>query len=369
MTGRLPWAGRRLASRVAASPPIEDLLGRLAARLAGNDEVAVLTYHRVAPPSARPDLSPGLLSATPDQLDRHVAWLRARARVLSMDELLRARAGRHVPARAILITFDDGYADFAEHAWPRFRAEGMPVTLFLSTGPPGLGGNHAESPFWWDRLYAAIARSDVPSIETRLGRIEPRTIRSEPARLSWFTDRLKDLPHERLLQAVEDIIAVASRSPATAMSALTRAPEPRTQSTPVTLDWTTIRRLAAEGVTIAPHTRTHPLLTRLQPEQARAEVEGSRSDLLQEVPQAILDVFAYPSGAHDDRTGMILEGLGLTLAFTTRRGLNRIGRTDRLALRRFNVGSRSTPVWLAAQVLAGRLGRPSRAAVPPRRVL
>ena len=352
---------RRLAAVAAASPAVEPVLVRLAALLGRSEhELVVLTYHRVARPGAQSRLHPGLLSATPEQLERQIDWLRRHARVVSLAELLGARARRRLPRNAVLITFDDGYADFAEEAWPRLQAAGIPVTLFLATGAPGWSGNAGG--FWWDRLHAAIVQSSSTVIPSPLGPIRAGTLRRDPTAFTRLTARLKDLPHGRLFEAVDAIVAAAEVEATSRGIARDVDPEPDQAARRSVLDWATVRRLAAEGVTIAPHTRTHPILTRIPVAQAEEELEGSREDLHENIGDAALNVLAYPSGAFDAVTLSVVEQLGFELAFTTQRGINRIGRTDRLALHRFNVGSLASAGGLAAQTVVARLA-PERSAV------
>lgn len=62
-----------------------------------------------------------------------MAWLHYwRYPVLSLDEVLAAQAGAQpLPARAVALTFDDGYQNFLEHAWPVLRRYGFPATLYV----------------------------------------------------------------------------------------------------------------------------------------------------------------------------------------------------------------------------------------------
>jgi len=118
------------------------------------------------------------------------------------------------------------------------------------------------------------------------------------------------------------------------------------------LDWDELRQLAAEGVTLAPHTRDHPLLDRVDLERAEAEITGSLEDLERETGSVASParVLAYPSGAHGGSAVEAARRAGMTLAMTTKRGGNDLRRADRLRLRRINVGGRASVPLIRAQL-------------------
>jgi peptidoglycan/xylan/chitin deacetylase (PgdA/CDA1 family) len=56
-----------------------------------------------------------------------------------------------MPAGTVAVTFDDGTADFATHAWPLLRDRGLPVTLYVTSGL--VGGRHEGRPMLtWAQL-------------------------------------------------------------------------------------------------------------------------------------------------------------------------------------------------------------------------
>lgn len=336
MRRRLARIAATRAGNVATGLAV-GVLDRIATRPAGM--FSVLTYHRVDETAARPDLHPGLLSATPGEFDAQIRELAAVARPISLTDLLAARAGRPLPPRAVLVTFDDGYADVATHAWPILRRHGVPAVLFVATAYPGTG-----RPFWWDRLHHAISATSALRLVAPWGEQDLSTPTRRPAAFRDLRRRLKDLDHEEAMGLVE------------AWCAELGVPDPA----PHALDWATLRLLAGEGLAIAPHTRTHSLLTRVSAGQVEIEVAGSLADLrefLGEVPP----VLAYPSGAHDAAAREIVRRLGFAIAFTTDPGTNDARRIDWLAVRRFNVGLGTSPAILrlathpwVARVLTGR---------------
>ncbi len=100
----------------------------------------VAMYHSVGDRSD----DPYRITVTPDRLDAQLGWLRRHGlRGVSMGTLLRARARGE--ARGLVgLTFDDGYADFVEHALPLLRRWACGATLFVLPGR--LGGDNAWDP-------------------------------------------------------------------------------------------------------------------------------------------------------------------------------------------------------------------------------
>jgi len=323
-----------LATRGPAAAGIVGFLERFDGRRA--DLLRVLTFHRVDWPAARPELNPGLISATPEAFAAQMELLAERFRVVSMAEALEAcRRGTGLPPRAVLVTFDDACADFAAHAWPAMRRLGLPATLFVPTGYP----DRPDRAFWWDRLYHALETGEAPrGLDTPVGRI-PLKNRADRRRAYLRLSR-----HVKTLSSPADLVVVDQVCRDLAV--------PETgPAAPAVLGWDTLRRLAREGVTLAPHTRTHPLLQHLPGDVAREEIEGSFTDLEREIGD-VPPVFAYPDGGYQTSTLEILTRAGCELAFTTRRGINDLGRLDHLRLYRINVGRRVTPAVLRARLLA-----------------
>lgn len=100
----------------------------------------VAMYHSVGDPSD----DPYRITVTPDRLDAQLRWLRRRGlRGVPVAELLAARA-RDAAGDLVGLTFDDGYADFVEHALPCLRRWGCGATLFVLPGR--LAGDNAWDP-------------------------------------------------------------------------------------------------------------------------------------------------------------------------------------------------------------------------------
>jgi len=110
----------------------------------------ILMYHRVAPAASGPTLE--RYRVAPHTFAEQMAWLRARGYWgVSPEELAEAlAANRPLPGRPVMITFDDGYADFAEHAWPVLKKHDMRAVMFVVAGRTGGTAD-------WDAAHGAPA--------------------------------------------------------------------------------------------------------------------------------------------------------------------------------------------------------------------
>ena len=285
----------------------------------------VLAYHRIAEPGQSPEGSPSVVSATPEGFERQVEHLAAKYRVVSLPEVLEAhRGGRPLPPRSVLLTFDDGSLDFGEVAWPILRRHGLPATVFVPTA-------FADDPgrvFWWDRLHHALAGSRRPVIGVPgLGTLRLDSDAARRSALVALQALVKRTPHARAMALVERLCRELGADDV-------RAPR--------VLDWPELRRLSAEGVSLAAHTRNHPALTQVTPEVLRDEVRGSLDDLRRRIG-SVLPVFCCPFGLFDERVLEELRHQGVELAFSCLDGHNRIPSRDPLRLRRTSITPRTSP--------------------------
>ena len=115
---------------------------------------AVLTYHSL-------DDSGSPISIAPPIFDKHLAWLsEGGVHVTSLDGLM-AMPDDH---DGVALTFDDGFENFAEIAWPRLRAYGWNATLFVVTDHVGRAND------WGGRDVAGIPRLPLLGWD-RMGRL------------------------------------------------------------------------------------------------------------------------------------------------------------------------------------------------------
>ncbi|SHI20825.1 polysaccharide deacetylase family protein [Ferrimonas marina] len=93
--------------------------------------VVILQYHHVS------EKTPSITSVTPAQFAEQMAYLADNdfSVIPLADALAAIRAGEHLPAKTIVITFDDGFANIASNGHPILKQHGFPYTVFVNLEP------------------------------------------------------------------------------------------------------------------------------------------------------------------------------------------------------------------------------------------
>ena len=140
------WAGHRPTGtdRVVASASV-------------TRSIPVLMYHRIA---ADVPANQRRYAIRPDVFRRQMTYLaEAGFHTVSLEDWrIAIERRRPVPARSVLLTFDDGYRDFAEQAWPVCRELGLVPNVFLVAG--AIGGSNT----WDSRLFDPVSLLDWTEI-------------------------------------------------------------------------------------------------------------------------------------------------------------------------------------------------------------
>jgi peptidoglycan/xylan/chitin deacetylase (PgdA/CDA1 family) len=112
----------------------------------------ILIYHQVGAGSGRQmDLAPAVFR-------RHVDWLQSQGRIVGLGDALSGADGLESD-RSYVLTFDDGYADFYENAFPLLRDREVPFTLYLTTGHIDGGEllHEGDHPLTWAMVNEMVA--------------------------------------------------------------------------------------------------------------------------------------------------------------------------------------------------------------------
>ena len=311
----------------------------------GRNRLTVLAYHRVIDHS-----SPGFdtlrrnVSATPEAFAGQMRAVAGYYSPVSLREVVAwLDGGPQLPARPLLVTFDDGYRDNLEFALPILREHDIPATVFLASDHIG-----TREPFWWDlaawcMMHTPLETADLPGLGSR----------------SWDGDGERDRVLGRWTQALK-LLPQAEREAAMAEAAGALEVEVAADAFDgLLLSWDEVRGMRDAGVEFGAHTKRHPILTRVDPDRAREEIVESKLRVEEETGVSVLG-FAYPNGRPGDYTAetkQMVAAAGYRLAVTLSPGPARPAevRRDPLAVRRVTVHHRDHPSRFAAKIMG--LGR------------
>ncbi|HJS21859.1 MAG TPA: polysaccharide deacetylase family protein [Steroidobacteraceae bacterium] len=273
----------------------------------------ILTYHRVL--SAEDPLRKGEM--TQHALARHAVVLRRWFNVLPLWQAWRRTLEGTLPARAVAITFDDGYADNAELALPILKREALTATFFVATG--FLDGGR----MWNDTIIESLrhARAPLDLRDLDGGLLASDDMQARAKAVERVIGAWKRLPPAERQHRVEALVERAKARPPDDL--MMRSEQ--------------VSELARSGMDVGAHTVSHPILRSISDAEAATEMRDSRARL-EALTGAPVSTFAYPNGRlgddYDARHAEIAKSVGFELAVSTNSGTAHAG-SDPYQLPRF----------------------------------
>ena len=279
----------------------------------------IMMYHRILPrhdPRYAQE-EPGMI-VEPDTFKLHLQVLKEEFTLLSLSEWVeRKNSNRTLPEKACAITFDDGWLDNYEYAFPLLKQASVPATLFAVSDMIGT----CEA-FWPNRIVRLLQQpSDKRDSISWLQKLSSsQSVNSEASAQAIYS--LKNYSDHHLLQLIES-----------AEQALGLHPE----STPSLMNWQQLRQLSDnELFDIGSHTSHHfRLSTDLDPDILQQEITESKKLLEKELDKPV-NLFCYPNGDYSE-SAVKEVARHYEAAVTTQSGINNSSSADLFTLQRFGV--------------------------------
>ncbi|KZZ15485.1 hypothetical protein A3750_11495, partial [Oleiphilus sp. HI0079] len=278
---------------------IKNLLARIKAHQfntglkkgAYDGKLIILMYHRVLP-KHDPRLAteePGMY-VTPETLDMHLSELSKKAQLVHIEEWLElAKTDALEKKLYCAITFDDGWADNYEFAFPLLKKHQAPACIFLATDYIG-----TDTTFWPERLAAAlIDRTKNSATKLKLD--------------AFFSELGEEIDATNLNKQNRDyishLIQIAKQKPDDEIKSFLDALPKRKASNKNKakyqtdmLSWEQVKEMQEAGVQIGGHTRSHLRLNnQVRPDRLKNEIIGCADDIKQNIGTAPTS-FCYSNG-------------------------------------------------------------------------
>ncbi len=274
-------------------------------RFRNRKAIRILMYHRFAGKERE-------FAAQCDHLMEHY-------RPVSLTAACRMLQGRDaLPENAAVITVDDGYRDFYTSAFPILQSRRIPAIVFLVTD--FLDGRLW---IWTEQVRYAIERSSRRECEIAGLRV---SLDDRAQAIAKVKRKLKEIPDRDRRAAMESL-------PESLGVEIPEAPPAGCEP----LTWDQVREMAQAGIEFGGHTRTHPILSRIDStlpskqdpaaESLESEIDGCRARIQEELQRPVLH-FCYPNGRACDISAAVVEATrqaGYQSAVSTMEGLNRPG--------------------------------------------
>lgn len=302
--------------------------------------VLILAYHRVLPEkSPLLERTQPTLYVTRETFEQHIRFLKARYEVISLSELLElwVTSAVRTDTPYCVLTFDDGWIDLYEYAYPILRRYEVPATAFLPTDYVG-----TTRLFWPDELSNLLTQ--ILQAAERLG---PRFVRdalvpleSQPrlynilVRTCVPSRRTTNL--QRLDACIEELKAFPYDHITTALDTLRAFPGAYTSEARAFVNWDEVREMSRNSISFGSHSASHRLLTNLPIEQVRREMSDSLR-VLQAMSVNCVPVLCYPNGYHNAVVKSLAQSVGYLGAMSLNVGTEGLSPYDRFAIRRIGL--------------------------------
>ncbi len=252
-------------------------------------------YHRVLPANdPRVDYEEPAMIVTPETFRRHLCWLGKRFEIVSLSEWIEHRkTGVLLPETACAITFDDGWRDNYEFAFPILLELQVPATIFAVSDMVG-----TRKVFWPNRLARLLKAGWTPNdtlLGEQLSRAVPSLTAHPPSRsdIARAIDACKPLTEKDIFADLSQLEAQHRLSP---------SPDRELA------DWDELRTMIRSGwVEIGSHGCDHQRLSdALSPAELEAQVVDSRRRLEQMLESSVR-LFCYPNGIASKRVSDLVR--------------------------------------------------------------
>lgn len=280
-----------------------------------------------------------MFSATPDQFASEVRYLRDHFRLVGPEDLESLAEPDYVPGEpTAVITFDDGYHDNIEHAFPILQDFHAPAAFFITTDFI----DHPRLP-WWDHVTFALKQTRAERVVLDLP--EPLTL---------------DLGPESHSDAVSLLIQSFLRShpddEARNLAHLNERAEIEIDSSSLGrelfMDWDDVRTLDRAGMIVGSHSVAHRNFARRTESAQAASLMESRQTLERELSHEI-HAFAYPYGGPNDFTAAtqrLAQEAGYRVSFSLKNRVDRVGAHTPLDIPRLIIGAADSPTLVRARL-------------------
>jgi len=301
-------------------------------------------YHRIGDPS-KTQFDPNVFSCDESVFEQHLKFYKSNFDIVTIEELnALSQNQKRLSNRYALLTFDDGYIDNYQLAYPLLKEHKIPATFFIAT-------DFIEKDIipWWDEIAFLIQNSNQEILQLD----------------NWkspilLTSKSKNEDIKKVLHLIKlDSSKTMSEKIINLKIALNLEAGYLTPHKDLFMTWEMLKEMQDNGMSIGSQSCSHSIMSHLSIEEQKYEVAHSKKLLSEQMGKDITS-FAYPVGgisSFTKATEKVLEESHYTLGFSFIAGINREINNHNFHLKRFSVDGNCSVRQLTKQVNKATLKR------------
>ena len=291
----------------------------------------ILMYHRIISDRSTPIVYPHSGMVVEEKtFNIQMKYLKKNFKVLPLGDLVNSLKDERENGRIkCSITFDDGWKDNFDYAFPILLKYGLPATIFLTTRYV-----NSFKWFWYDKLIFLIDKLFKSENPKKIMKLLPYNLSVE---LTDIPEKMKDPVSflDSLIEKVKEFPSQERDDLLDKLSTLTQASLHENEQNRCFLNWEEIYQMHSKNISFGAHGASHESLSRLKNQQIEEEIIESKKEIETHLGDKV-EGFCYPDGSYNSEVITILKRHGFQYACTTEPGFNG-PETDLFQLRRISI--------------------------------
>jgi len=265
----------------------------------------IFTLHRVFPAEKRKLSVNENMKISPEFLENFIIDLQFQGyEFITLDRLHDILQNQEKVNKQVLLTFDDGYKDNYDLAYPILKKYNIPFAVFLTTSFP-----EKEAILWWYIIEDLIMKNEVILLSDD-SKYNCKTYKQKVDTFISIRKKIMLISPDSFLEDLELLLSNYK------IDWVSKCNE-------LVMTWSQIQELSKDRlVTIASHTKNHYPLNRLNKSKVLSEIKDANTLIESKIGEPV-NHFAYPFGTRleiNQREIEIAKTLNLKTAVTTRNG-------------------------------------------------